>query len=57
MQYMYCILPHIYIYIYYYRGGEGRQMVIPCVVIPHLQLPIKDVSHNIRYCYNEENLL
>ena len=24
-----------------------RLMLIPCMVIPHLQLPIKHVSHNI----------
>ena len=34
---------YIYIYILLFKKGE-RNMLIPCVVIPHLQLPRKHVT-------------
>ena len=48
---------YIYIYSYLGKGGNVRHMLIPCVVIPHLQLTRNHVSDNIIYSYNEEQVL
>ena len=35
---------------------DKRLMMIPFMIIPHLQLPIKHVSQTIRYFYNEQQV-
>ena len=37
--------------------NDERLIIIPCMVIPHLQLPRKHVSYTIRYFYNEQQVL
>ena len=59
-----CRLPPIYILylglIITHREGERkkrRPILIPCMVILHCGLPIGNVSHTVRYWFNEQQVL